>query len=293
MLVLRDGEVVLREGFGLADRENGVPNKADTIFAVGSTPIDFTKVAVLLLIERGELSWDAPLSRFFEQVPEDKAGITVEQLMTGASGFADFFDVPEDGNPDHTFITRDELVRRMFASELLFTPGEGREHSHGAFGLLAAVVEIVSGQTYQAYTRTHIFEPAGMADTTFFGEPLPEGRFAVGYGLLTNGEINAPPYWGETSWLVMGSGGMVSTLDDLLAFQQALRAQEILSADSLARYWSPPGAVSSNGDGFGFELLFTEDPGQQVFLVSNSTTPRTQHRLEELMTAILRLVRGG
>ncbi len=290
-LVLRDGEVVLREGYGLADRASGRANTPDTIFAIGSTPIDFTKIAVRILVAREQLAWDDTLGDLFDDVPADKAGITVEQLMTGASGFRDFFDVPADGNPDHAWIERDELVRRMFASDLLFEPGTGREHSHGAFGLLAAIVELASGRGYPEFTRAEILEPAGMDDTGFFGEPLPDDRFAVGYGLLSNGEVNAPPWWGPTSWLVMGSGGMVSTLDDLLAFQRALRAGDILPPEELAGHWAPPGAISSNGDMFGFELFFTETEGAQVFLISNATTERTRPRLEELFLALVRLPR--
>ncbi|MGD8375236.1 MAG: serine hydrolase domain-containing protein, partial [Acidobacteriota bacterium] len=211
VVVVRDGKTVLDRGYGLANREKRIPNRPDTIFAIGSTPIDFTKAGILLLAQQGKLGLDDPITKYFPDVPQDKRGITLRQLMTGRSGLRNFHGRPSDPNPDHTWIDRDEAMRRIFEGELLFPPGEGRRHSHSAWGVLAAVIEIVSGQSYPEFTEEHLFGPAGMVDTGFFGEPYPEDRMAVGYGDDTSGEINAPPYWGPTSWLVMGSGGQVST----------------------------------------------------------------------------------
>ena len=170
MLVVRDGKVVLDRGYGLANREKEIPVTKDTIFAVGSTPIDFTRAAILLLVEEEQMGLDEPITSYFDDVPEDKLGVTVEYLMSGQSGLLDFHDVPTDRDPDHAWIDRDEAVRRILASELLFVPGSRREHSHSAWGLLAAIVEIVSDQSYQEFTRERLFDPAGMQDTGFNGD---------------------------------------------------------------------------------------------------------------------------
>ena len=290
-LVLREGEVVLDEGYGLADREQQSANRPETIFAIGSTPIDFTKAGILWLAERDQLSLDDPIAKYFEGVPPDKRVMTLRHLFSSRSGLQDFVGVPSDPpNPDHYFIDRAEAVRRILAQELLFAPGEDRAHSHAAWGLLAAVIEIVSGKSYQDFTREHLFGPAGMKDTGFFGEKLPEGRFAVGYGSMTEGEINAPPYWGPTSWLVMGSGGMVSTTHDLLRWMKALRAGKLLKEESLDQYWSPPGAVLAGGDMFGFEIVYTEGPDTLMILTSNAVDGTKRMRWRELARALARLV---
>ena len=156
VLIVRDGKVVLDRGYGLADRELGIPNGPDTIFAVGSHPIDFTHVSLLWLAQQGKLDLSAPISTFFERLPADKRTITVEHLMTGGSGLPDFHDRPGDRDPDHSWIDRDEAMRRIFESELLFAPGTGNEHSHSAWGVLAAIVEIVSGEFYQDFIRKHL-----------------------------------------------------------------------------------------------------------------------------------------
>src|SRR5262249_37673495 len=153
-----------------------------------------------------------------------------------------------DRDKDHSWIGRDEAVRRILGQKLLFEPGKGRRHSHSAFGLLAAVLEIVSGQTYQDFTRQHLFEPAGMKDTSFFGEKYAEERMAIGYGPRKDGEVNAPPYWGKTSWLVMGSGGQVSTAEDMWRWTKAVKGGKILSKESLRHYAGPGDGMLIGGD---------------------------------------------
>lgn len=289
VLVVRDGEVVLDQGYGLANREKGILNRADTVFAIGSAPIDFTHVAVLLLAEAGALGLGDRLETFFPDAPEDKRGITVAQLMNGASGLPDFIDRPEDDNPDHTWIERTEALSRVFEERLLFEPGTGRAHSHAAWGVLAAIIEVVSGQSYQDFTRENIFEPLGMESTGFFGEPIPEQRMAVGYGFRSNGSVNAPPHWGPTSWLVMGSGGMVSTTGDLWRFMQGLREGKVLGAKSTASFFAADQGILSAGDMFGFEIRYTQGPGSLFLLVTNAGDARARLRLEAMAEALHRL----
>src|SRR5262249_40528900 len=84
-LVARDGKIVLHKAFGVANREKRIAMRPDSILAIGSTPIDFTKAGILLLAEKGKLSLSDPITKFFDNVPEDKRPITVRHLMTGRS----------------------------------------------------------------------------------------------------------------------------------------------------------------------------------------------------------------
>ncbi len=292
VIVVHDGKTVLDAGYGLANREKQIAVTPDTMFAIGSTPIDFTKAAILLLVEEETISLDQAIKDFFPDIPADKRAITINHLMTGCSGLRNFHDVPTDRDPDHAWIDRDEAVRRILAQELLFEPGKGREHSHSAWGLLAAIVEIASDSSYPEFLRARLFGPAGMKDTCFFGEPIAEARLAIGYGERSDGKTNAPPYWGPTSWLVMGSGGMVSTTRDMLRWMQALRAGRVLSARSLERYWSGPGAVLEGGDMYGFEIVYTEGPKDQMILVSNACGKASRGRFERLAEELVSLVNG-
>lgn len=293
VLVVRDGRVVLDRGYGFADPDKKIPNRPDTIYAIGSTPIDFTRAGILLLAQRGKLHLDDPITKFFDKVPPDKRAITLEHLMSGRSGLRDFLGRPSDPNPDHYYITRDEALRRIFEDELLFEPGTGRRHSHAAWGVLAAVIEVAGGASYPEFTRKHLFAPAGMRDTGFFGEPCPAERMAIGQSPTTSGKINAPPYWGPTSWLVMGSGGQVSTTWDLYRWHRALAEGKILDEEHLARYWSPRGSLLTGGDMFGFEIVYTQGPDDMFILASNAGGPAGVERIQSLGRELASLVLAG
>ncbi|MEM7314826.1 MAG: serine hydrolase domain-containing protein [Planctomycetota bacterium] len=266
-LVTRRGKVVLHQAFGLANRAKKIPNKPDTVFAIGSAPIDFTHASLLILKDQGKLKFTDPITKYFDNVSDDKKAITIRHLMTGRSGLPDFHDLPTDKEPDHSWIDRDEAVRRIMNQKLLFKPGEGDRHSHSAWGLLAAIVEIASGQSYQKFTRVNLYKPAGMKDTGFFGDEVPESRIAVGYGFRKSTEPNAPPHWGKTSWLVMGSGGQISTLSDLYRWEVAIRAGKIMSPESTKSFVGMGNRVSADGDMYGFEFMHSHDP-ECMFMIA-------------------------
>jgi CubicO group peptidase (beta-lactamase class C family) len=290
VLLARNGEVALEKAYGLANREDMIANSPETIFAIGSTPIDFTKAGILLLAEQHKLSLDDPISKYFPEIPNDKKSMKIEHLLTGRSGLLDFHESPLDRDPDHTWIDRDEAVRRILGQKLLFAPGSKRRHSHSAWGLLAAVIELVSGESYQDFTRKNLFAPAGMNDTGFFGEPIPKERLAIGYGVRSDGKVNAPPYWGKTSWLVMGSGGQTSTVRDLRRWLIAIHSGKILSDESKVKYLSRPGSILAGGDTYGFGIVYTEGPGNFMIVMTNSNDHTSRERFERLTQALAALV---
>ncbi len=284
-----DGEVVLERAFGMANEELGVTNSLSTVFGTGSRPIDYTMAGINLLDQQGRIDLDDTIDKYFEDVPVDKRAITIRHLMTGQSGLPDFFHAQEDWDPDLKWIDRETAERRLFAQELLFVPGEDRRHSHGAFGLLAALIERVSGMTYYSYIRENFLDPAGMSRTGEYGEArgLSVSDFAVGGGPSFVGLPNIPPNWGPTSWLIMGSGGMYSTLGDLLSFYEYVRSGKVLDARHGAAFSQP--MVQVDGSDRGFELFSAYNPsGGETYLFINSQGG--QRKTRELFRALEHLV---
>jgi CubicO group peptidase (beta-lactamase class C family) len=290
VLLVRDGEVVLHQGYGLADREHGRAATTETIYCIGSLPIDFTRAAVLLLAQQGKLDLADAIGRFFPEVPEDKRAMTLEHLMMGRSGLPNFHHRPgTDADYDLSWIDRESALRRIMEQPLLFPPGSGQAHSHSAFVLLAAVVELVSDKSYGDFLRTSFFEPAGMKRTGFYGEDLGYGveEFAVGYGESPVGDPNVPPEWGPTSWLVKGSGGMFSTPADMERFFTTLRQGKVLTGEYLTRYLHRGAALGASDRGFYFVRAWDGDD-TMVFFVSNVLGGNPD--VEPLGDALARLV---
>ncbi len=262
----KQGEVVIEHPFGMAIPSLEIPNTVNTIFGTGSRPIDYTIAGIMLLDQRAKLNVDDPITEYFEDVPEDKHTLTLRHLMTGQSGFPDFIDVASDWNPDLQWINRQELEHRLLDVDLLFEPGSNRQHSHAAFGLLAAVIERVSGMNYYEFLNENFFIPAGKNYTGEYGTTLGYSleNFAEGGGPEIVGMPNIPPNWGPTSWLVKGSGGMFSTLDDLQKFYDLIRSGDILDEDHNQFFWNE--TVSLDGSMRGFELFTVSNPEESVSL---------------------------
>lgn len=270
VVAVRDGEVVLDAGYGLADREAGRPNDSNTVYDIGSIPIDFTRAAVHLLMQQDQVAPHASIAEFLPDVPDDKQAITIQHLLDGTSGLANFHGRPGDADRDLSWISREEAIRRMMERPLLFDPGADRAPSHSAYGLLAAIVEIVSGDTYGEFLRANFFEPAGMERTGLYGESLrlDANRFAVGYGQQAS-DPNIPPEWGPASWLVMGSGGMVSSPHDLRRWLQFLQGEGPLEGEWQRPYTQPGAATGGSDRGF-MAVTAWDGAGSLIVAASNS-----------------------
>jgi CubicO group peptidase (beta-lactamase class C family) len=234
-LVARGGRVLLHKGYGLADRARGRPYTAETLFDVASISKQFTAAAILKLEMEGKLRVEDPLGRFFPDAPADKAAITLHQLLTHTSGLRDTFG--EEYEP----VTRQELLRRVFASRLLGPPGRRYRYSNGGYSVLAAVVEVASGATYDDYLRGRLFAPAGMRHTGF---RLPAAALALlAHGYTADGDWGTPldhpwapdgPYWD-----LRGNGGILSSTGDFYRWHLALAGDRVLARPQREKYVTP------------------------------------------------------
>jgi len=246
LLVAVGGNVVLNEGYGLAIRSDGVPNSAETVFSTGSITKQFTAAAILKLEVTGELSAEDPLGLHLDDVPDDKAEITLHHLLTHTAG------VIAATGPDYEEVGRDEVVARVLAAPLEFRPGEQMSYSNAGYSLLAAIVERASGRPYEEFLREHLFAPAGMERT---GYRLPDwGASTVAHwyrGDTDNGTPLEKPY---PFWNLMGNGGILSTTGDMFAWYQALRGEKVLPAAAKEKLFTP----FLNDYAYGWDVLETE-----------------------------------
>lgn len=284
-----DGEVVFKRAFGWANKELGIKNSFNTIFGTGSRPIDYTIAAIHLLSQQKLLNLKDKIGKYLIDVPDDKQSITILHLLQGQSGLPDFFHTDEDWDPDLAWVSRETAIARLLSMDLLFEPGTDRSHSHGAFGMLAAIIEIVSGQPYYSFINEHFFSPAGMLRTGEYGDKkdFTVSDFAVGCGPQRIGLPNIPPNWGPTSWLVKGSGGMYSTLEDLLKFYDYIRSGKVLDEEHSSIFRQSN--IHLDGSDRGFELFSAYKPqNNEIFLLLNEVGNRDKFR--QIFRALERLI---
>ncbi len=234
VLIAKDGQVVLKRGYGLANRETGLPYTVDLVSCTGSVTKQFTGAAIMKLEMMGKLNTADLISKYLPGVPADKSGITIHHLLTHTAGFSG-----DLGGQDEEPITREALLAKVLAAPLVAKPGEHFEYSNEGFSLAAMIVERVSGQNYETFLRERLFLPSGMKDTGYQAPNWPIERLPIGYRedgtpwgrVYKNGWLPDGP-----GWYLRGNGGIQSTLDDLYRWHLALEKPGVLSAAALAKY---------------------------------------------------------
>jgi D-alanyl-D-alanine carboxypeptidase len=250
-LVARDGTVLIQEARGLADREAGTPNTVDTQFRIGSMNKMFTAVAILRLIEAGELALDDPVGKHLPDYPsgETASTVTIRHLLSHTGGTGDIFG-PEFERNRATLREHNDYVKLYGTRSPSFEPGTRFEYSNYGFVLLGATIEAVSGTSYYDYVRDNVFRPAGMTAT----DSLPESEVvpdrSVGY-MRSSPDGPWRPNTDTLPWRGTAAGGGYSTAGDLLRFGEALRTGTLLSEAALAEAIRPQ---SEQPYGLGFDM---------------------------------------
>jgi len=229
VLIAKDGKPVFEQAYGLADRENHIPNTLKTRFRNGSMNKMFTAVATLQLVQAGKLKLDDPVGKYLTDYPNKEVAtkVTISELLTHTGGTGDFFG-PEFDQHRLELRTHADYVKLFGNRPPRFEPGSRFEYSNYGFLLLGNIIEKVTGESYYDYVREHVCEPAGMTETGSQPEDEKVPDRSVGYTKMGTGEwhpnTDTLPYRGTSA------GGGYTTVGDLLAFANALHANKLLNA---------------------------------------------------------------
>jgi CubicO group peptidase (beta-lactamase class C family) len=225
VLVAERGIVLYSNAFGLANMEWDIPNEVDTRYRIYSMSKQFTALLVMQLVEAGELDVHKPISDYLPYYRKDVGDqVTVHHLLTHTHGIAEHY-----GQLPPFLVTEptQELVERYFSNELDFQPGTSFRYS-GLLGyiLLGAIIESVTGQAYEEVLQARILDPAGMESTTYLDYRKLIRHRAADYVETDQGfehRIQAYPIHAD------GASCLVSTVGDLLLWDQALYSHSLLS----------------------------------------------------------------
>ena len=225
-------EIIARETFGAADRKQNLPVDNATLFDVGSLTKQFTAAGILKLNEQEKLSLDEPLRAFFDGLSPDVGSISLHALLTHASG------MPNSSGGDYSLRDRasfDKWLRKV----KLKRGADPFAYSNAGYSVLARIIEIRSGETYEAFLAEHLWRPAGLTD---IGYRLPPSNLkeAVGYGALRVFGTPRSKKWLDDgpSWNLRGNGGVIASAETMYQWTAALTSGKILSQPSLELLFS-------------------------------------------------------
>jgi CubicO group peptidase (beta-lactamase class C family) len=252
--VVSHGEVVLSRGYGLADVEHRTPTAADSIFRIGSITKQFTAAAILQLAAAGKLSIDDKLGKY---LPDFGYGdqITLRQLLTHTSGLKDYTALPWFDEHMADAFPRAELVAKIAAEPLGFTPGARWSYSNSGYYLLGLVIEKVSGQSYADYVQQHVLAPAGLADTAYCPPTQDYPRAAHGYQVKDAKVVPAAPLDMAHPY---AAGSLCSTAPDLVAWMKALAHGKVVDAAAWQQMITPVALAGGKPYPYGFGLFVSD-----------------------------------
>ncbi len=237
-LVAKDGKVLFKKGYGMANIELGVPNTPEMIFQIGSITKQFTAVAILQLEEEGLLGLDNPITKHLTDYPKETGDkVTIHHLLSHTSGIPSYTSMP--GVMENTAqATSVEDLMGIFKDEPLdFEPGEKYVYSNSNYVVLGAIIEKVSGKSYEDYLQENIFGPLGMKNSGYDHRDIIMKNRAAGYSQDQEGElVNAEFVHMSTPY---AAGALYSTVGDMLIWDQALYTDKLLSSSSREKMFTP------------------------------------------------------
>ena len=224
-LIEYNGNIICQKSFGLAIAEKQLSNNNMTQFRIGSASKQFTSMLIMQLVKEGKIAVDDPVGKFLPEYIHGK--LTIQQLMTHQSGIPNY-----TNNEEYlakTVVKKYspvELVRLFCSDSLEFEPGTTFHYSNSGYVVLALVIEKITGTSYAAVLKEKIFKPLGM-NNSFFGSESPLAtNMATGY-------INDQPERAYAVENIAGAGGITSTTEDLLRWNQALSSATLMSSTLL------------------------------------------------------------
>lgn len=307
-LVAENGKVIYKSGFGMANMEWSIPNAPDTKFRLGSITKQFTAVLTLQLVEQGKLKLDGKISEYLPDYRKDVGErVTIHHLLTHTSGIPSYTSQPGFfENVSRNPFKVDDFVKKHASGDLEFEPGSRHSYNNSGYFLLGAIIERVTGKSYEQALKENILDPLGMKNTGYDRhDPLIQKR-ASGYAKTENGYNNA--LYLDMS-IPYAAGSMYSTVEDLYLWDQALYTDKVLSAktkelmfqpfmDDYAYGWvvrnasfkqhdQPVPTISHGGGINGFSTVITRFPTEKNLIVILDNTGQNVGRLNSGLTSIL------
>jgi D-alanyl-D-alanine carboxypeptidase len=290
-IVVKDGKVVLRKGYGMANLELGVAMAPDMVFELGSVTKQFTAAAILLLQERGKLRVEDDITKYLPDYPTHGATITLENLLTHTSGIPSYTGLRE-WFPHMREDLKPADVAALFKDKPLeFNPGEKWAYDNSGFFLLGMIVEKVSGKSYEDFVEEEIFHQLGMTHSRYGHPEEIVPRRATGYSRDEKEFANA-------SFISMtqpyAAGSLMSTVDDLAIWDRALAGdpeKTLLKKESLDRMFTAAHLKSGLSTRYGYGMGVSDFQGKRILQhggdINGFTTVVTRVPEEKLFIAIL------
>ena len=231
--IMQDGEMLYKQGYGMANLEYNIPNRPDTIYHVASVSKQFTTAAILMLESDGKLSIEDDVRQYIPELHDFGDTIQIQHLIHHTSGLRDQWNllVAAGWRMDDVITIEDALGLISAQRELNFKPGDAYTYCNSGYTLMAIIVERVSGKSLRQFCAERIFEPLGMTRTHFHDnyQEIVRGR-AYSYSNNGDGFKHAHLMYSN-----VGPTSLFTTVEDLMLWGQNYLEPKVGGEDWTAR----------------------------------------------------------
>ena len=248
VLIAKDSKILYAGTYGDASKDYRLANTLESSYNIGSIGKTFTAVAIMQLVEAKKISLADPLAKYFPDAPfPEKNTITIAHLLNHSSGLGNYMGHKDYAARATTLRQISDVLPLIFDDKPEFAAGERASYSNSGMVVLGAIIEKVSGMTYEAYLRAHVFQTAGMRRSGLVQEDQVLLNRAIGYSKTLDGGYRSnvasvPPAFSD--------GGLRSTVGDMLKFDQALFGDKLLTPESRKKMLTPSGPDREYGYGW-------------------------------------------
>lgn len=260
-IVVKNGKVVYRKAYGLANLELQTPMRPEMVFEIGSVTKQFTSAAIMLLVEQGKIGLGDDIRKYLPEFPDKGSTITVENLLTHTSGLKDYTEDQGWAKLMRQDLTATEIIAITKDQPLNFPPGTKWLYCNTGYVILGAIIEKVTGASYGDFVQKNIFEPLGMKNT----------RYATNFGLVANrayGYSKDGDAIVNAQFLSMSqphaAGALESTVDDLAIWDAAVASGKLLSKASWDRIFTSYKLPNGDDTHYGYGWLIGQFEGHRV-----------------------------
>jgi CubicO group peptidase (beta-lactamase class C family) len=257
VLVAEHGQIILNKGYGMANREWDIPNAPDTKFLIASVTKQFTASIIMQLVAEGRINVEGKLSEYLPYYRKDTGDrITIAELMSHTSGVPDFADNPDLAEMNLHHHDTEDFVKQYCSGDLAFVPGTEARYSNSGYYLLGAIIQHMTGKSYEENLQDRIFRPLAMTNSGLMNYVKLLSHRADGYERRLN-EFEHARFPDPT--VPFSAGAIYSTTEDLYKWDQALYTNQIVSEKGKTLMFRP--RLGGYGFGWRVERIPSAEPG--------------------------------
>lgn len=281
VLLAKDGKKLLAKGYGYSDHKLETPLTEHSSFRLASVSKQFTAVGIMLLKDKGLLAFDDPVVSIISDFPYPE--VCIRHLLNQSSGVPDIYMELAERQKETIPLLSNELATQLVVQEqreAVFAPNEKFQYSNTNYILLARIIEIISGKSFEDFMRQEVFEPLGMSHTRIWNLLSEDSTFTGKTADFQN--FNGLTKELSPSFIdgVAGDGAVFSSVSDMLRWDQFWYGNDLLSEETLQEAWVQPQLSTGKNSDYGFGWVITQDGmwhngawlGANTLIVRNTDT---------------------